>query len=93
MTSIRDHSFHLDSPGQSYVMERAGVLNVLYSQCREALEYPGIRILKDQLVFYRLTQCSNGSTTVLVFPLVFYSLTQCSGGYNIVLVVPLVVPG
>ena len=32
MTSIRDHSFHLDLPGQS-VMERAGVLNVLYIQC------------------------------------------------------------
>ena len=32
MTSIRDHSFLLDSPGQS-VMERAGVRNVLYTQC------------------------------------------------------------
>ena len=32
MTSIRDHSFHLDSPGQS-VMERAGVPAVLYAQC------------------------------------------------------------
>jgi hypothetical protein len=31
VTSIRDHSFHLDSSGQS-VLER-GVLNVLYSQC------------------------------------------------------------
>jgi hypothetical protein len=31
VTSIRNHSFHLDSPGQS-VMARAGVLNVLYTQ-------------------------------------------------------------
>uniref|UniRef100_A0A8C7QBC6 ELMO domain-containing protein n=1 Tax=Oncorhynchus mykiss TaxID=8022 RepID=A0A8C7QBC6_ONCMY len=32
VTSIRDRSFHLESPGQS-VMDRAGVLNVLYTQC------------------------------------------------------------
>ena len=32
MGIIRDHRFHLDLPGQS-VMERAGVPNVLYTQC------------------------------------------------------------
>uniref|UniRef100_A0A8C7FPE9 Engulfment and cell motility 1 n=1 Tax=Oncorhynchus kisutch TaxID=8019 RepID=A0A8C7FPE9_ONCKI len=37
VTSIRDRSFHLDSPGQS-VMDRAGVLNVLYTQCISAAQ-------------------------------------------------------
>jgi hypothetical protein len=32
---MKDHSFHLDSPGQS-VIERAGVLNVLYTQCQQS---------------------------------------------------------
>ena len=50
MTSIRDHSFSLDSPGQS-AMERAGVLNVnkytiksnnSTEQSREAMGYKGV---------------------------------------------------
>ena len=32
MSSISDHSFRLDSPGQS-IMDRAGVPNVLFTQC------------------------------------------------------------
>ena len=44
MTSIWDHSFHLDSPGQS-VMKRAGVHNVLYTQCSE-------RITENNLAYF-----------------------------------------
>ena len=31
--SMRDHSFHLDSPGQSMSWKRPSVPNVLYTQC------------------------------------------------------------
>ena len=55
VASIRDHSFHLDSPGQS-VMERADVPNVLCTQCTSLST-----VLSDHLLLQSRVQWSECS--------------------------------